>query len=350
MIGHLVVSLGLTWHSVSPEVAQHARAGVEAQKEGHLTEAIAEFQKVTELAPNLPGAFVNLGAAYLQDRDYGSAIPPLKHAVEMNAELTGAQQMLGYALLAEGYAAEAIPHLERAHVPDALGIAQLETGKLPEAIANFELALAKHPNDPELLYDLSKASGLLAKNAADALESGFPDSARAHESLAENYAALRHIPEAEKEFKLALQSGPAPPGLHLAFGEMYAGASDWPKAEEQFREETKLRPGDAEAAYRLGSALLELGKVSEARVELILADHLRPQMPETLYLLGKSASLGGDAATAERVWLQQLAIEKDTPLAAQAHFGLARIYRKTGRAADAAREMQEFQKLEPPGK
>jgi tetratricopeptide (TPR) repeat protein len=313
-----------------------------------MQEAIAEFKKVTELAPNLPAAFVNLGAAYLQNRNYAEAIPPLKRAVEMNPDLAGAQQMLGYVLLMQGYAAESIPHLERANVPDALGIAQLETGKLPEAIANFELALAKHPNDPELLYYLSEASGLLAKNAADSLESGFPDSARAHESLAENYAALRHVPEAEREFQLALQAGPATPGVHLALGQLYAASSQWVKAEEQFRAETKLRPGNAEAAYRLGEALLEVGKVSEARTELTRADQLRPQMPETLYLLGKSASLAGDTGAAEKAWSQQLAIEKNTALAAQAHFGLAAVYRKNGRSADAAREMQEFEKLKQP--
>jgi hypothetical protein len=33
-------------------------------------------------------------------------------------------------------------------------------------------------------------------------------------------------------------------------------------------------------------------------------------------------------------------------LAAQSHFGLAAIYRKQGKTAEAQREMQEFQKLQ----
>jgi hypothetical protein len=40
-----------------------------------------------------------------------------------------------------------------------------------------------------------------------------------------------------------------------------------------------------------------------------------------------------------------LAIEKDTALAESAHFQLAQIYRKLGRAADADREMRAFQAL-----
>ena len=51
-------------------------------------------------------------------------------------------------------------------------------------------------------------------------------------------------------------------------------------------------------------------------------------MPETLYSLGKAASLNGDSALAEKAWTKLIAIEKQSPLAAQAHFGLAGLYRK----------------------
>ena len=69
-------------------------------------------------------------------------------------------------------------------------------------------------------------------------------------------------------------------------------------------------------------------------------------MPETLYSLGKAASLAGDLPLAEGSWLRLLAVEKNTSLAAQAHFGLAGLYRKQGKTAQAQHEMQEFQKLQ----
>lgn len=127
---------------------------------------------------------------------------------------------------------------------------------------------------------------------------------------------------------------------------MYAGAFQWPKAEEEFRIQAKQQPGNAEAAYRLGEALLEQGKAHEARAELLRADHLLPDMPETLYSLGKAASLEGDPSAAEKAWIKLLSIEKQSSLAAQAHFGLAGIYRKQGRTAEAKQEMQEFEKLQ----
>ena len=343
----LVLYLGLAWQqSVSPDVVQHVQAGLQAQKQGRLSDAIREFKAVTVLMPNLPAAFVNLGAAYMQDKNYGAAIAPLKRSLELKPELIGAHQMLGYALLEQGYVAEAIPHLKKAGVVDALGIAEFRQGHYLNAITDLETALAKNPNDPDLLYYLSRASGLLSKEAADTLESRYPNSARAHQSLGENYAVLRRIPEAVREYQAAIKLRPDAPGLHLALGQIYTGEKDWPKAEEAFHAETKIQPGDAESAYRLGNALLQQGKVQEARTELLGADKLQPNMPETLYALGKADSLTGNTADAEKAWRQLLTVEKDTSLAAQAHFGLATLYRKQGKTAEAAHQMEQFERLQ----
>jgi tetratricopeptide (TPR) repeat protein len=187
---------------------------------------------------------------------------------------------------------------------------------------------------------------LLAKQSIDTLISTYPDSPRAHQSMGENYYVLRRMPEAENEYREALRLQPDSPEVHMELGEVYAGSFQWPKAEEQFRAQARLQPGNAEAAYRFGEALLEQGKVKEAHSELSRADALLPDMPETLYALGKSASLEGDTATAEKEWTKLLSIEKESALAAQAHFGLAGLYRKQGKTEAARREMQEFQRLQ----
>jgi tetratricopeptide (TPR) repeat protein len=335
------------WQTVSPDAAQHMKAGIAADKQRQFDVAIAEFRKVTELEPTYADGFVSLGQTYMEKHDYGSAIAPLKRALEIDANLAPAHQLLGYALLAQGYAADAIPHLQRVDDKTALGIAEIQTGQLPEAVANLQAALAARPNDPDLLYYLGRASGLLSKQSIDTLLAAYPDSARAHQALAENYFVLRQMPEAEKEYREALRLRPDVPEVHLELGEVYAGAFQWAKAEAEFRTQAKLQPGNAEAAYRLGTALLEQGKAHEARSELFRANKLLPDMPETLYSLGKAASLEGDAAGAEKEWTKLLSIEKETSLAAQAHFGLASLYRKQGKTAAAQHEMQEFQKLQP---
>jgi len=346
---HALLFLWLAWPVASPQAAEHMQAGIAAEKQRQFSVAIKEFKQVTELEPSLADGFISLGQAYMENGDYGSAIAPLKHALELNADSLPAHQLLGYSLLAQGYAGEAIPHLQRSPDKTALGIAEIQTGQLPEAVVNLQAALAAHPNDPDILYYLGRAGGLLSKQSIDTLLAAYPDSARAHQAMAENYFVLRRMPDAEKEFSEALKLRPGLPEAHLALGEVYAGAFQWDKAEEEFRMQTKLQPGNAEAAYRLGEALLEQGKAHEARAELLRSDRLMPDMPETLYALGKAASLEGDPAAAEKAWTKLLSIEKQSSLAAQAHFGLAGLYRKQGKTAEAQREMQEFQSLQSAG-
>jgi Tfp pilus assembly protein PilF len=210
----------------------------------------------------------------------------------------------------------------------------------------LQKALSQSPNDPDLLYYYGRAAGLLSKQVFDELEDRFPDSARAHQMMAQDYAALRDVPSAEREFSEALRLRPQTAGLHLEFGELYARAQQWDKAADQFQLETEVQPGSPEAFYRLGEAQVQLGKFHEAREALVRSDQLKEDMPETLYMLGKAAALDGDDIVAEKSWLQVLNIEKDSALAAQAHFGLAGIYRKQGKTAEADREMDEFRKLQ----
>jgi tetratricopeptide (TPR) repeat protein len=343
---HLFLFAWLAGQAGTSDAMQHLQAGLEARKQHQVETEIAEFRKATESDSNLTDAFVNLGGAYMEKRDYGAAIAPLKRALELSPDLPLAHQLIGYALLAQGYSAEAIPHLQRVGALDALGIAQIETNQLTEAVSSFTAALAQRPGDPDLLYYLGHASGLLSKDAIDSLLATHPDSARAHQALAENYFVLRQMPQAEKEYLEALSLRPDLPGLHLELGQVYANSAQWSKAEAEFRSECKLRPGNAEAAYRLGAALLQQGRAHDALPELKRSNELKPDMPETLYSLGKAASVDGDATTAERVWLKVIEFEKNTSLAAQAHFGLAGLYRKQGKAGQAQHEMQEFQKLQ----
>src|SRR5437660_138630 len=180
MIGNLMIRvslmLWLAWQTMSPEAVQHFDAGRRAEGEKHFDVAVSEYRKVTELEPKYAGGFVSLGQTFMEQGNYAAAVAPLKHALELDSTLAPAHQLLGYALLAQGYAAEAIPHLERVHEQGALGIAQLETGQLAESIINLQAALEKRSNDQDLLYYLGRASGLLSKQSIDTLLAAYPQS------------------------------------------------------------------------------------------------------------------------------------------------------------------------------
>ncbi len=74
--------------------------------------------------------------------------------------------------------------------------------------------------------------------------------------------------------------------------------------------------------------------MKEAAEELKRSDSLRPDMPETLYALGKAAAIS-DPDVAEHALERVIELEKDTPLAGQAYLVLAQIHR--GRARRSRR-------------
>ena len=341
---HLVAQVQIAAHQPA-EVTRLLQTGHDAENRGDFDQAIVNFRKAVELAPSSAVALATLGEAYVRKHDYGAATPALKRALELTPDAVPVHELLGYSLLSQGYAAEAIPHLELAHESAALGIAHLQTGEPAEAVINLKEALAKSPDDPDILYYLGRAGAALANQSQDKLLSEFPRTARGHQTLGQSYYADRMFSEAEKEYEQCIALRPDLPGPHLELGEIYAATSDLPRAEEQFRVETKLQPGNAEAAFRLGSALLQEGRMKEASEELQRSDSLRPDMPETLYALGRALAVS--APDAAEVSLDRVvAIEKQTPLAGQAYLLLASIHRKQGKTEEAAREVAEYKRIQ----
>src|ERR1700723_198023 len=330
---------------VPPEALPLLQSGIDAENRGALDQAVAAFRNAAELAPSSAIIFLRLGDAYMKQHDYAAAIPPLKQAAELSPDSAAVHQLLGYALLAEGYASDAIPHLKIIHDPGALGIAQLQAGQAAEAVANLQAAPGKAPADADLLFYLSRPATPLAGQSLDRLRSVDPNSARGHQALGQTDYEMKMLPEAAKEYEQALALRPDLPGLRLELGQVFAAGSEWAKAEEQFRGEARLQPGSAEAAYRLGNALLQQGKMKEAAEELKRSDSLSPGMPETLYALGRAAAIS-DPDAAEHALEGVIELEKDSPLAGQAYLALAQIHRRQGKTEQAARDMQDYRRIQ----
>jgi len=331
--------------SVPPDALPLLQSGIDAENRGAFDQAVAAFQKAAELAPSSAIVFLRLGDAYMKEHDYAAAIPPLKHAAELSPDSPAVNQLLGYALLAQGYASDAVPHLKMIHDPAALGIAQLQAGQAAEAVANLQAALAKSPDDPDLLFYLSRAATALAGQSLDRLRSVDPSSARGHQAVGQTDYEMKMLPQAAKEYEQAIAMRPDLPGLRLELGQVFAAGSEWAKAEEQFRAEARLQPGSAEAAYRLGNALMQQGKMKEATDELKRSDSLSPDMPETLYALGKAAAIS-DPDAAEHALQRVIELEKETPLAGQSYLVFAQIHRRQGKTEQAARDMENYRKIQ----
>jgi len=143
----------------SSSAALHFQAGLVRSKQAEPDrDRHRGIQQAISLEPSNPASYVELGQAYMKASRYGEAVPVLNRALELGPDLLTAHRLLGYALLTQGYAADACPHLEQAGDRGALGSAQIETNKFADAAANLQAALAATPDDPDLLYYLGQAS------------------------------------------------------------------------------------------------------------------------------------------------------------------------------------------------
>lgn len=333
-----VLALLLSLAQVTPELRQAVDAGMRARQAGDLHAAALEFRKVTQLAPNLAAGFANLGAVYFEQKDYTQSIPALRRALELNANLPGTRTQLGTALLATGYAADAIAYLDAA--PELLGIALLEAGREREAIDKLEAALQAKPNDPDLLYYLGHAHSRLADKVFAQVQG-----VRAVQLTAEAAAAAGRREQAAKAYAAVIAKRPDLLGMHLALGELALESGDFATAGKEFEIEVRLAPGSARAAWRYGSVLLNQGNNAAALTELRRANQLQPDMPETLLDLGKAELAAGSLAAAQQSFEKLLAIESQSLLAENAHLQLANVYRRMNRPADADRHTKLFREL-----
>ena len=77
-----------------------------------LEEAIASARRAVELDDTDPFAHCTLGVAYIADSQIERGIPELKDALRINANFARAHEFMGFALMHNGNAADAIKHLQ----------------------------------------------------------------------------------------------------------------------------------------------------------------------------------------------------------------------------------------------
>ena len=367
-------------------------------------------------APTSAEAHLKQAAAYQSAGDSRRAIAELRQALELKPDLRDAHGMLGEILLAQGFAAEAVPHLERAGHVHSYAVGLIELNRLPEALRLLLPIYRKRPGDPEILFHLGEASGKLMQQSFDRLVRLYPDSpgarelrartgpgqarggladpqqldellaayvrhsggpealfrigeqaekltqqafgtlirlhpnsARAQELQARSYLGQGRGDLAEPLFRNALKLSPGLTGVQLALGRILLETNgDLEGAEREFRAEVQLRPGDAEAAWRLGSVLLKKGQASEAMARLQQSDHLKPNMLETLLELGKAYLMANQVEQAEKTYRRMIEIDDTDELTAAAHLQLSQICRKRGDSAEAERHLKRFRELSAP--
>jgi tetratricopeptide (TPR) repeat protein len=219
-----------------------------------------------------------LGQIAEEQKDWPRAIEWYK-AVERGAQALPARMRTANAIAKQGKLEEARAYLRAASVqgePQRVQLLVAESQLLREANLHREAfdflgqALAKSPDQPELLYDHALTAEKLDR--FDILESNLkrliqlkPDHAHAYNALGYSYAERNvRLPEARQLIEKALEFAPADFFIIDSLGWVLYRMGDLRGAAQQLRRAWEGR-SDGEIGAHLGEVLWALGERDEAR-------------------------------------------------------------------------------------
>lgn len=300
-------------------------------RDQRLTEpAVGALARARELGFRQPHLFLLLARVARHSGESAKAETLAREGLELAPEDPGLAHELGMALAARGRPAAAVPWLRRAArgSPDDVGLAedlamvQLRAGDAAGAATFLERSLREHPDAPELLYLLARAQR----------EIGDPDAE----------TTMRRFEERQAEARARRSAG------ERAMAEVREGVERWgegrlDEAAARFRAALEERPGWIPAKGYLAAALLELGRVEEARA---LAGEIRetdPDNAQALLVLGRSA-LEEDPRRAVELLEEAVALY---PYRVVCLLSLAEAYLARGRREDAGRLLDRAEGVEP---
>jgi tetratricopeptide (TPR) repeat protein len=221
------------------------------------------------------------------------------------------------------------------------------------AAAGLDKAIALDPADETNYLDggMMLLEHHLYQAALDAAEKTLevaPESYRGHRLKALVELKMGRVNDAEALYQRAVKLNPADAQAiaGLATAQLDKGNAD--QAEETLKKAIERLPREALLYQAYGSMLLwgegENGNASEARaVELLRkAIALDGSLAEAHYQLGKRALREDRVGEAQQ---ELKAAVKLDPLSSKNHYALAQVFRKLGRAAEAAHEVAQFQAL-----
>ena len=337
---------------VTPEVQTLYRQAQKAQAAHHEEMAVADYQKILKLAPDLAAAYNNLGRLFYNLGRFPEAITTLRQGLVLAPDMYPAQVMLGASFFKLGQFSEALPPLEigAKALPDDrfahVTLAQVLIGlnRLQEAIPQLEFVLTQNPKDQEAWYVLGKLHLQLSQDAFLQVQTIDPAAPLAHLLAGELMESMQNTPGAVDAYKQAIAADPNVPGPLEHLADLYWHTGDWANARDAYRALLSKQPGNCSAHWKLANSLDELGESPTTSLqEINTALEQCPSLAQAhaerarlLLRLGKAADALPDLQAAEKAapnepWVQSL---------------FAQAYRALGDRARADAANQRFVQLE----
>lgn len=342
--------------AVSPEVQTLYEQARAAQQADRSSEAIEDYQKILQLAPDLGPAYNNLGRIYYNLGRFAEAADILKRGLARAPEMHPAEVMLGASYFQLGRLSDALDPLEagvQAMPTDhfaRMTLAQVLIGldRSQDAVAQLDAVLAADPNDQAAWYSLGKLHLRLSEQAFTKVQTIDPNTALAHILAGELMESMQNTPGAVAAYKQAVAASPDNPEAIEHLADVYWHTGDWANAQRIYRSLLDKQPANCAARWKLANSLDEMGETPETAMKEL--DTVLTQCPGLAQAHAERAKLLLRTGKAAQALVDLEAAEKKAPSEASVQQLLAQAYRALGDRPRADAAMQRFQQLEMAGR
>jgi len=288
--------------------------------------AIARLKTVVARDPDVLDAWIMLGNEYFRKSEYALALEQYKRALQIRPDydlatinLANAYRALGnYPAATVGYERYLQKDPKNAWVRYQLGELYVDLNELDKAEAAFQHALT----DDTRVASARNALGVVAFKRGDL------DKAEGH---------IRAALAQKADVKLA----------HYNLALIAEQRREYETAIAEYRKEIDTQPGAFKAAFNLGKLYEQLGNAAGQEAAFRKSIELNPRFAEGYLFLAK-LYLDQGRRFEEAIALARQGLEAGprSTFAPLGHYVLADVYSRSGRSADAERELARGRALE----
>lgn len=239
-----------------PQLQELFNQGVQALSGGQLDVAEDVFLRVLKEGGKVAYVHNNLGIVYQQRGESERALAQFREAIRLQPDYVAPRVLMGSTLLALGRLPEATRELETAvKLQPKDPLARLQLAKayrrredMLQAVEQFQALRELAPQDPEYAYQSGRAYLDLSAWCYQRIIDLNPRSARAYQTLAENFREQKRPELAIRAYQHAAQLDPKLPEIHLALAQIYDEQGKDAEAKKEIEQELTVVPESAAAS------------------------------------------------------------------------------------------------------
>lgn len=339
----------------SADPAALFQRGQDALNHGRLEEAERSFRQVLAIDPKSGGAFANLGVVYMRRKQWTRALKMLQQAESLLPQVPGIRLNIGLAYYRQNEFVKATAPFESVvrDQPDALqpryllGLCYFFAERWGDAAAMLEPLWGQESSHLPYLYILSNAAHRAGRKELDdraseqliKLGNGSPEYLL---FVGKYHLNQGQLDPALNEFQAAAEANPKLPFVHFNLGLVYLKKEDYARAREEFLKDAEVEPDLALNYDQLGSVYWMMQ--DDGRAERSYRDALRRDPRLVNSRLGLARIYQRQNKYAQALTELDMAAKVD-PLRADVHYMRGQSLLHLGRREESKRELENAVRL-----